>query len=206
MAATPSVTQKPVVVDYTSIDDDGIFVSRGSNEASRWCTLSVFSSERTPMPKQYWLMKSEPNVFSIDDLKDSPDGTEHWDGVRNYKARNYIRDEMKVGDVVLFYHSNIDPSVVGTATVVKEGYPDHTAWNKREKYYDPKSPKDSPRWFMVDVKFKSKFARPLPLAELRTVTELEGMVLLKKGMRLSIQPVSPGEYKVLVALAKKKPR
>ena len=158
------------------------------------------------MPKQYWLMKSEPNVFSIDDLMNSPDGTAHWDGVRNYKARNYMRDEMKVGDIVLFYHSNIDPSVVGTATVTREGYPDHTAWNKREKYYDPKSQKDNPRWFMVDVKYKSKFTRPLPLAELRTVSELEGMVLLKKGMRLSVQPVKADEYKVLVGLVKKRPR
>ena len=158
------------------------------------------------MPKQYWLMKSEANVFSIDDLKSSPDGTAHWDGVRNYKARNYMRDEMKVGDVVLFYHSNIDPSVVGTATVVRESYPDHTAWNKCGKYYDPKSPKDDPRWFMVDVKFTSKLPRPLPLAELRGIPELEGMVLLKKGMRLSVQPVTADEYSVLVALAKKRPR
>lgn len=158
------------------------------------------------MPKQYWLMKSEPNVFSIEDLKNSPDGTAHWDGVRNYKARNYMRDEMKVGDVVLFYHSNIDPSVVGTATVVREGYPDHTSWNKKEKYYDPGSPKDDPRWFMVDVKFKTRFPRPLLLAELRGVPGLDGMVLLKKGMRLSVQPVTADQYKVIVALAKKRPR
>jgi predicted RNA-binding protein with PUA-like domain len=156
------------------------------------------------MPK-YWLMKSEPNVFSIDDLARAPKRTMHWDGVRNYKARNYMRDEMKVGDKVLFYHSNIDPSVVGVATVVRAGYPDHTSWDKKSKYYDPKSTADDPRWFMVDVRFDKKFERPLALGELRTVPALKHMVLLKKGVRLSVQPVSAAEFKTIAKLAERKP-
>lgn len=153
----------------------------------------------------YWLIKSEPDVFSIDDLAAAPKQTTHWDGVRNYKARNYMRDDMKVGDKVLFYHSNIDPSVAGVATVVRAGYPDHTSWDKKSKYHDPKSTPDNPRWFMVDVKYEKKLARPLPLGELRAVPKLKKMVLLKKGMRLSVQPVSAGEFKTIVDLASKRP-
>jgi len=146
------------------------------------------------MAKKYWLMKSEPGDFSIDDLKSSPKKTAHWDGVRNYQARNFMRDQMQLGDGVLFYHSVTDPSVVGTATVVKTAYPDHTAWDKKSKYYDPKSPKDNPRWFMVEIKLDRKFKRPLALGELRGVKGLEKMVLLKKGSRLSVQPVSAAEW------------
>ena len=156
------------------------------------------------MAKKYWLMKSEPNVFSITDLKKQPNQTTHWDGVRNYQARNLMRNEFQVGDRVLFYHSNIDPSVVGTATVVEAGYPDHTARNKKSKYYDPKATSDKPIWYMVDVKFESEFASPVPLAELRRTKGLEKMVLLKKGSRLSVQPVSPEEFKIVVALGRKK--
>ncbi len=155
------------------------------------------------MPK-YWLMKSEPNVFSIDDLANEPGRTAHWDGVRNYKARNYMRDDMQVRDKVLFYHSNIDPSIVGIATVEKAGYPDHTSWDPKSKYYDPKSTPDNPRWFMVNVKFEKKFESPLTLAELRTVAALKDMVLLKKGVRLSVQTVREGEFKTVLALAAKK--
>jgi len=155
------------------------------------------------MPKKYWLMKSEPGEFSIDDLKDEPNKTAHWDGVRNYQARNFMRDHMQVGDKVLFYHSVTDPSVAGVATVAKAGYPDHTAWNKKSKYYDAKSPKDNPRWFMVDIKFDRKFKRALTLAELREVKGLESMVLLKKGSRLSVQPVTADEFKIILDLAKK---
>jgi predicted RNA-binding protein with PUA-like domain len=158
------------------------------------------------MPKKYWLMKTEPNVFSIKDLQKSPKKTTCWDGVRNYQARNFMRDQMQVGDRVLFYHSNIDPSIVGTATVVKTGYPDHTALDKKSKYYDAKSTADNPIWFMVDIQFESELPRPLPLAELRTVSGLKQMKLLKKGMRLSVQPVMPDEFRAVIALSKKKPR
>jgi predicted RNA-binding protein with PUA-like domain len=152
----------------------------------------------------YWLMKSEPNVFSIDDLAAAPGKTTHWDGVRNYKARNYMRDEMRVGDKVLFYHSNIDPSVVGVARVAKAAYPDHTSWDRKSKYFDEKSSRDNPRWFMVDIKLERKFKRPLALAELRSVKALEDMVLLKKGVRLSVQPVRPAEFETILTLSREK--
>lgn len=158
------------------------------------------------MAKQYWLMKSEPTVFSIDDLVKSRQQTTHWDGVRNYRARNFMRDEMRVGDEVLFYHSNVDPSVVGTAVVVKAGYPDHTAWDPRSKYYDPRSTPENPSWYMVDIRLREKFESPIPLAELRAVPELADMLLLKRGMRLSVQPVRPDEYRVIVRLARRKKR
>ena len=147
---------------------------------------------------KHWLFKSEPNDFSLQDLKDAPDQTECWDGVRNYQARNLMRDEMKLGDRVLFYHSNLNPSVVGTVTVVRESYPDHTSWDPDCKHFDPKSTPDNPRWFMVDVKFESEFPRPLPLAELRTLSGLEEMLLLRKGQRLSVQPVAPKEFQVIL--------
>ena len=145
---------------------------------------------------KHWLFKSEPSDFSLQDLKDAPDQTECWDGVRNYQARNLMRDEMKLGDRVLFYHSNLNPSVVGTVTVVRESYPDHTSWDPDCKHFDPKSTPDNPRWFMVDVKFESEFPRPIPLAELRTLSGLEEMLLLRKGQRLSVQPVAPKEFQV----------
>ena len=147
---------------------------------------------------KHWLFKSEPSDFSLQDLKDAPDQTECWDGVRNYQARNLMRDEMKLGDRVLFYHSNLNPSVVGTVTVVRESYPDHTSWDPDCKHFDPKSTPDNPRWFMVDVKFESEFPRPIPLAELRTLSGLEEMLLLRKGQRLSVQPVAPKEFQVIL--------
>ncbi len=147
---------------------------------------------------KHWLFKSEPSDFSLQDLKDAPEQTECWDGVRNYQARNLMRDEMKLGDRVLFYHSNLNPSVVGTVTVVRESYPDHTSWDPDCKHFDPKSTPDNPRWFMVDVKFESEFPRPIPLAELRTLSGLEEMLLLRKGQRLSVQPVAPKEFQVIL--------
>ena len=146
-----------------------------------------------------WLMKSEPSAFSIEDLKNAPNGTDHWDGIRNYQARNLMRDEMKRGDRVLFYHSSADPmAVVGTARVVREAYPDHTALDPDSKYFDPKSTSENPRWVMVDIQFESQFAVPLTLAELRKLPRLHDMMLLKKGQRLSIQPVTEEEFGTIV--------
>lgn len=146
-----------------------------------------------------WLMKSEPSAFSIEDLKNAPNGTDHWDGIRNYQARNLMRDEMKRGDRVLFYHSSADPmAVVGTARVVREAYPDHTALDPDSKYFDPKSMSENPRWVMVDIQFESQFAVPLTLAELRKLPQLHDMMLLKKGQRLSIQPVTEEEFGTIV--------
>lgn len=146
-----------------------------------------------------WLMKSEPSAFSIEDLKNAPNGTDHWDGIRNYQARNLMRDEMKRGDRVLFYHSSADPTaIVGTAQVVREAYPDHTALDPDSKYFDPKSMSENPRWVMVDIQFESQFAVPLTLAELRKLPQLNDMMLLKKGQRLSIQPVTEEEFGTIV--------
>lgn len=150
----------------------------------------------------YWLMKSEPDVFGIKHLQAAPNKTEPWDGVRNYQARNFMRDTMKKGDKVLFYHSNAKPpGVAGLAVVVKEGYPDHTSWDEGCKYYDPKSSPENPRWFMVDIQFKKEFKRIISLDELRQVPDLKDMVLLNRS-RLSVQPVAKEEYDIICALAK----
>ena len=139
----------------------------------------------------YWLMKTEPDAFSIDDLASRPKKTEPWDGVRNYQARNMMRDEMKKGDQVFFYHSNCaQPGIVGIAEVVKTGYPDFTAFDPDTKYYDPKSDPDNPRWYMVDIKYKRKTHRTISLHELKTYKTLAEMPLVRKGNRLSIMPVS----------------
>lgn len=151
----------------------------------------------------YWLLKSEPGVFSIEDLEKAPKQTTHWDGVRNYQARNYLRDQIKVGDQVFFYHSNSDPpGIVGIAEVVREGYPDHTAFDKKDPHFDPKSDKKNPSWFMVDIKHVRTFKRILSLEELRGLPELKNMVLLQKGSRLSVQPVSESEWKAILKIAK----
>lgn len=149
----------------------------------------------------YWLMKSEPDVFSLDDLCSRPDGTEPWDGVRNYQARNMMRDNIKCSDKVFFYHSSCPvPGIAGIATVIKEGYPDHSAQNPESKYYDPKASPENPRWFMVDVKFERKFPRLIPLSELKAEPALAEMTLLKKGNRLSIMPVQEDEWRQILSM------
>ncbi|KAF9437216.1 hypothetical protein BGZ76_001619 [Entomortierella beljakovae] len=149
-----------------------------------------------------WLMKSEPDTFSIDTLINSKDSTSHWDGVRNHEAKNLMKNSMKVGDRVLFYHSNTkEPGIVGLAKIVRESYPDHTAFDPKSEYYDEKSTKDDPRWFMVDVKFDRKLRRPITLKELQQYKnrELCGMKLLNRG-RLSVQPVSNSEASFILEL------
>jgi predicted RNA-binding protein with PUA-like domain len=153
------------------------------------------------MAVNYWLMKSEPGEFSIADLKNKPGRTEHWDGVRNYQARNFMRDKMQINDRVLFYHSGVKASVVGTARIVNAGYPDFTAWDPKSKHFDPKSTPENPIWYMVDICFESQFAEPVPLAKLRTVPGLENMLLLRKGMRLSIQPVTAEAFDIIVGMS-----
>ncbi len=153
-------------------------------------------------PRNYWLMKSEPEVFSIQDLAKASKKTTHWDGVRNYQARNTLRDSMKLGDLVFFYHSNADPSAIaGVAEVVKEGYPDFTAFDPEDDHYDPKSDKSKPTWFMVDVKHVQTFSKPLSLEDLRELKALKNMVLLQKGSRLSVQPVTEAEWDAVMKLA-----
>ena len=151
---------------------------------------------------KYWLLKSEPDVFSLEDLKNCPNQTENWDGIRNYQARNLMRDEMQVGDRAFFYHSRqAEPAIVGTVKVVREAYPDHTSWNLTSKYFDEKSSPENPRWLMVDVQFEKEFLRPVTLKELRSIPELKEMFLLRKGMRLSVQPVTEEEFQLILAIA-----
>ena len=150
--------------------------------------------------RRYWLFKSEPSSFSFEDLKNRSESTEHWDGVRNYQARNYLRDEVQVGDQVLFYHSNIpEPAIVGIAEVVKASYPDWTARDPENVHFDPGSSAEKPVWYMVDVRFVRPFPRPVKLAELKSNPALSGMVLLSRS-RLSIQPVREEEWLQILRL------
>lgn len=145
---------------------------------------------------QYWLMKSEPGAYSIDDLK--REGKTSWDGVRNYQARNFMRDDMEVGDRVLFYHSNAEPSgVAGIAMVSKKAHPDTSALNSKDKHYDPKSTKENPIWMMVEIKFVEKFSRIIPLPELRANPRLKGLLLLRPGQRLSVMPVEKSHFEII---------
>lgn len=146
----------------------------------------------------YWLMKSEPDVFSFEDLKSRPEQTEPWDGVRNYQARNFMRDDMKVGDQILFYHSNTNPpGVAGIAQVASKPYPDPTAFDKKSKYHDPKSDPENPRWMLVDVSYKSDLKRLVSLEEMKGMPELSEMRALQRGNRLSITPVTKDEFQAI---------
>jgi predicted RNA-binding protein with PUA-like domain len=152
------------------------------------------------MARRYWLFKSEPSTFSFDDLKNRPDGTEHWDGVRNFQARNYLRREVQAGDLVLFYHSSIaEPEIVGIAEVVRGGYPDWTAWDPASEHFDPRSSEANPVWYMVDVRYFRPFPRPVTRSELKSIPELAGMVLLNRS-RLSVQPVREEEWRVILGI------
>ncbi|QDT06880.1 EVE domain protein [Rubripirellula lacrimiformis] len=151
---------------------------------------------------KYWLMKTEPTTFSIDDLESSPDQTTCWEGVRNYQARNLLRDDIQEGDQVLFYHSACkEPAVVGTATVVRSGYPDSHAFDRRSKYFDAKSSADKPTWYMVDIQLQQKLDTPVTLKAMRDRAGLKGMALLQKGSRLSVQPVKKKEFDTVLKMA-----
>jgi predicted RNA-binding protein with PUA-like domain len=150
----------------------------------------------------YWLMKSEPTVFSITDLENAPGKTTCWDGVRNYQARNFLRDSIKKGDQILFYHSNAEPpGIAGIAEIVKEAYPDNSAFDPNDDHYDSKSDRNNPTWFMVDIKHVKTFKHLIPLDELRLHRKLKDMVLLQKGSRLSVQPVSEIEWQTVLNIA-----
>lgn len=158
------------------------------------------------MGRRYWLLKSDPDTFGIRHLKRSRNQTTCWDGVRNYQARNLLRDEISVGDQVLFYHSRTEPpAVVGLARVVRSGYPDPTQFHPRSRYHDPGSKRSDPRWFAVDIRLERELGRPLTLPELRAVPGLEDMVLLRKGSRLSVQPVTAEEWRIVSRLARARP-
>ncbi|MFP5221550.1 MAG: EVE domain-containing protein [Acidobacteriota bacterium] len=154
------------------------------------------------METHYWLLKTEPGCYSIDDLAAEPDQTTQWSGVRNFQARNFLRDQMSEGDQALFYHSVTDPSAVGVARIVRAGYPDETAWNPDDQHFDPKSTPEKPLWFAVDVRFVEKFAAPVPLGAMRGVPALAGMELLRKGSRLSVMPVTREEFETVLRMGR----
>jgi predicted RNA-binding protein with PUA-like domain len=151
----------------------------------------------------YWLLKSEPTAFSIDDLSRRPKQIEHWDGVRNYQARNMLRDEIKTGDLAFFYHSSCTPpGIVGIVEIVKSGYPDFTAWDPESGHYDPGSTREKPRWYMVDIKLVRKFPHIITLDAMKQHAQLENMVIMRKGNRLSVTPVTAAEWKIIEKLGK----
>jgi len=148
---------------------------------------------------RYWLFKSEPTTFSIDDLEQSSNQITHWNGVRNYQVRNMMRDEMQIGDKAFFYHSNCSPpGIVGIIKIVKTGYPDFTAWDTTSIYFDPKSSATKPRWFMVDVQFVKKLEQIIPLDMLKNHTALKNMAVTRTGNRLSITPVTAKEWEAIL--------
>jgi predicted RNA-binding protein with PUA-like domain len=154
------------------------------------------------MPRRYWVMKCEPAAYTIDDLQ--RDGRTSWEGVRNFQARNFMRDDMQVGDRVLFYASNAEPSgVTGLAEIVRAGYPDHFAWTRGHKYFDPASREDTPVWFMVDVGFVERFAGVVPLELLKATQGLASMMVTQKGSRLSVQPATRAEFDTVARLGRK---
>jgi predicted RNA-binding protein with PUA-like domain len=153
---------------------------------------------------RHWLVKTEPSVFSFDDLLRASRKTTGWDGVRNYQARNFLRDGMKKGDLVLVYHSNAEPpAVAGIAEVAREGYPDPTQFDRKHDHYDPDSDPAKPRWYQVDVRAVRKLPRPVPLDEIRAERSLSKMALVQRGQRLSVQPVSPAEFERIVSMGEK---
>lgn len=169
---------------------------------ARTRTLSTASSSPAHPARRYWLFKSEPDCFSINDLAAAPDQTTCWDGVRNYQARNFLRDTIQPGDGVLYYHSNAEPlAIVGTANVVRGGYPDHTAFDPRADHFDPDSDPQEPTWYMVDIRLHTRFAEPVTRSALQKIPGLQKMELLRRGSRLSIQPVSDREWAIILELA-----
>ncbi|RUR10359.1 EVE domain-containing protein [Legionella septentrionalis] len=153
------------------------------------------------MTRHYWLLKSEPDCFSIDDLRNAPEQTTPWDGVRNYQARNFIRDGMNPGDLAFFYHSNCNPpGIIGIAEIVSKPYPDYTAYDPTSEHPDLKSTPENPRWYMVDVRFKKKFTHLISLDELKRHLELEKMPVVRKGNRLSVLPVTAEEWEFILKL------
>ncbi len=163
---------------------------------------SEITQSAKPSEKRYWLFKSEESCYSIDHLAAESNKTTFWDGIRNYQARNMLRDDVQKGDLVFFYHSNTDPlAIAGTARVVKAGYADHTAFDPVEKHYDPKSNPDVPTWYMVDIKFVKKFPKPVTRAVLKEDPVTAKMLVLARGSRLSVQPVTPEEWEAVHRLA-----
>ena len=171
---------------------------KAPHQGGKWAEWFV----RKPDEKRYWLVKSEPSVFSFEDLLRAQNCTTHWDGVRNFAARNFLRDGMKLGDRVFYYHSMADPqSIVGIAEVVRESYPDFSAFDKKSDGYDAESKQDDPQWFMVDLRAVAQFTRPVTLPEIKAKKSLANMALLRIG-RLSVTPVRAKEWEIIVEMAR----
>jgi len=189
--AAPRAARPPVADEMDSA------AANASYEKGKWAW--VF--KRAPGEMRYWLVKSEPEIFSFDDLLRRHGRTTCWDGVRNFAARNFLRDGMKLGDRVFFYHSSIDPQViVGECEVAREGYVDHTAFDVKHRHYDPQSKQDDPQWYMVDLRAVAQFTKPVTLDQIKLKHALKDMALLRIG-RLSVVPVTEKEYKVLRSMA-----
>ena len=155
--------------------------------------------------RRYWLLKSEPTAYSFADLMNEPDQTAEWDGVRNYQARNFLRDDIKEGDGVLFYHSSVDPiAVVGTAVVVRSGYPDHTAWDPDSEHPDPKSTPEKPTWYMVDIKGEAELASPVTLAQIKANPALQDISLIRRP-RISVHPIAADEWRIILEMGEAGP-
>jgi predicted RNA-binding protein with PUA-like domain len=204
MAAKKKTVTKPKTAAKNTVAKKA-----AAKKAAAKNTVAKKAVAKTPAAKparkagevRHWLVKTEPDVFSFDDLMRAEARTTHWDGVRNYQARNTLRDEMKLGDLVLVYHSNAEPpGAVGVAKVVREGYPDHTQFDPKDGHFDPEADPASPRWFMVDLQAVAPLARLVPLPELRDAKGLQTMVLLQKGSRLSVQPVAREEFELVVKM------
>lgn len=170
-----------------------------THKARQQAGFATMRREADMAEQRYWLFKSEPNAYSYADLQG--DGVAEWDGVRNYQARNFLRDTIHENDGILFYHSNVSPmAVVGTAVVVRDGYPDATAWDPDSAHPDPKSTPDNPRWYMVDIKADKKFESPVTLEAIKSTPGLEKMMVAQRGARLSIQPVTPAEWDIVTKM------
>jgi predicted RNA-binding protein with PUA-like domain len=177
-------------------------VKRSDKKADKTASTATRREEpRVPGEKRYWLVKSEPETFSFDDLLRIHNKTTNWNGIRNFVARGYLRDGLKTGDRVFFYHSGSAPAIVGICEVVREGYPDHTAFDPNDSGYDPDSEKERPRWFQVDLRAVAQFTRPVTLAQIKARKELKDMTILRIG-RLSVTPVTEAEWQVLTEMAR----
>ena len=188
-----------------SLNSSGFLLILPADAVSASAGSASFRSRGQAMP-QYWLFKSEPEVFSIEDLRDSPEKTTSWEGVRNYQARNFLRDQIRRGDGVLFYHSNAKPMIIaGSAVVARAGYPDHFAFQQDHKYFDPKSDPQNPAWYMVDIRLKKIFSSPVTRDQLADESDCSNMMLLQRGSRLSIQPVTETEWLAVHRMAGVRP-
>ena len=197
-AAKKATTKKKATAKKATTKQSAAKTTGTTKTAAKQAPAAAARPTRADGERRYWLLKQEPESFSFDDLLRAPDRTTCWDGVRNYQARNFMRDEMRLGDLAFYYHSNADPSAIaGVVEVVREAYPDHTAFDPADQHYDPASRRDAPTWLMVDVRAVERLDPPIALDELRQLAGLDGLELLRRGSRLSVQPVSAEHWRII---------